>query len=761
MKKIKNSLKSLTERFSLLLVITGYTIINIIFNYRVYWHQIIFDLSKIGAVYGEVQVYEWALEKFYQTLISGHNPFGDSISILYPFGLNFSMLDLGYGLFFPLLRPFLSTNQTLSILVTVSLIAANIGMYLLLRKLNFSKILSFIIGAAYGYMTFLMPRAGHLSYWCLFVFPWFFYFIINFFLVKSNKSKIFSLIGSSIFFALTLWLNFYYFVILLVSIISLIVFYFLVDIKLFFKKIKENIHFLFLEGIIIFILLIPWFIGLYQMFQFDQVPKTNGWGGAIEFASDLFNYFIPSQYGYMLTKFPVLLKPIGIFLKLYTANARSIFENFTYPGVIIILTYFFGLIFYKKIDKKVRKEMLPFFLTSLVILILTLGPFLHVFGHWALTVDEGIRIVIPLPYIILHYIPFLNNIRVPGRLIVGFIFFAYIVCAYIINDFLKNKSIRFKQIFFIILFIIFFVDQRVNNSILPAPQVHPYKIYQSIKYDPAKVSVLEVPFTVRDGFTYFGDGNAIGITVGQIIHGKSVIGGYIGRISDYKKNYYRSDPFLGYIGRFIDEGLLFNPTTNKEDLVNWQNIDIVNSKKTIDFLDIKYIINDDKKLYSSSMSAIYKDLGYEKKLTDSEFSLWEKKLEKSEYKEIQMGDPLNKLLLGFGWHDSENGFRWMERRGMVMFKIIKSRKLDLRFKAASIKENTKMSVYLNKEKIDEISLGTSMKNYQISINKNLISGINYFYFISDKAYIPAEIIPGSLDLRKLSAKFSEIYLTEK
>src|SRR3989339_85070 len=111
MKKITQAVKILTERFPLLLVIIGYTIINVIFNYRVYWHQIIFDLSKIGAVYGEVQVYQWALEKFYQTLISGNNPFGDSISILYPFGLNFSMLDLGYGLFFPLLRPFLSTNQ--------------------------------------------------------------------------------------------------------------------------------------------------------------------------------------------------------------------------------------------------------------------------------------------------------------------------------------------------------------------------------------------------------------------------------------------------------------------------------------------------------------------------------------------------------------------------------------------------------------------------------------------------------------------------
>jgi hypothetical protein len=46
---------------------------------------------------------------------------------------------------------------------------------------------------------------------------------------------------------------------------------------------------------------------------------------------------------------------------------------------------------------------------------------------------------------------------------------------------------------------------------------------------------LEIPFTVRDGFNYFGDRDSIGATVGQLFHEKSVLGGYIGRIADYKK----------------------------------------------------------------------------------------------------------------------------------------------------------------------------------------------------------------------------------
>lgn len=758
MKYFKKFITALFTRFSWLLVILGYLIINVIFNYRLYWHQLIADLSKIGAVYGEVQVFEWALEKFYQSLISGHNPFGSSMAILYPFGLNFSLLDLGYGLFFPLLRPFLSPHQTLSILATVSLVMANLGMYLLLRKLNFNKVTSFMIGAAYGYTTFLMPRAGHLSYWSLFVFPWFYYCFVNLLFDKNRFKKILSSIGIALFFVLTLWINFYYFVILLISVFSLVIYFLFLKTKIFFEEIKKIWKYLLLTAIFISLFLIPWLKGVYDFFVFDSVPKTEGWGGAIEFSSDLFNYFIPSEYGYFVTKFPFLLKPFSLFLKLFTPSARSIFENFTYPGVIILVGYLILTFVFKKLNKKTKENTGPFLFTSIVFFILTLGPFLHVFGHWRLTVDEGVTIVIPLPYIILHYIPFLNNIRVPGRLIVGFIFFAYIVCAYLIDYLLKNKSIRFKKTFFVLLFFIFFVDQRVTNKFLPPSEVHPYKIFQVIKSDKEKVSVLEVPFTVRDGFTYFGSGDAVGMTIGQFWHEKSIIGGYIGRIADYKKNYYRFDPFIGYIGRAIDNKLLNNPIIDKEDLINWQKINIEDSKETIDFLDIKYIINNDKESYSASLSAVYKDLGYEKKMSDDGYSLWEISSGKNEYKNIQMENPADRLFLGFGWHDPEDNFRWADKKSSVMFKVKKPGRYSLHFETAAFYKDQPVTIYLNKKRIARINISTTMKEYSVPVDTEFETGINTVYFMFDKYLRPYDVIRGSLDKRQLAAQFKRIWL---
>lgn len=759
MKNIFNLVKNFMNHFSRPLIIIGYTLINLVFNYNLYWHQLIFDQSKIGAVYGEVQVYEWALDKFYQTLISGKNPFGISTSVLYPFGLNFSLLDLGNGLFFPLFRTFLSVHQTLSIIVTVSLIVANIGMYILLRRLNFSKIISFVIGAAYGYMTFLMPRAGHLSYWSIFLFPWFYYFTINI-LTQKNKFNIFlSSLGMSIIFVLALLVNFYYFTILLISIFSFCIYFFIFKNKLFFNQLKKLWSRFILVGIFILIFLLPWLQSVYEFFIFDLVPKTSGWGGAIEFGSDLFNYFIPSEYGFYVSKYPFLYKPFLFFLKLYTPSARSIFENFTYPGVIILFCYISLIFIYKKFDKTTKNNIKPFLFTSVLFFILTLGPFLHVFGHWTLTLDEGVRIVIPLPYIILHYVPFLNNVRVPGRLIVGFIFCSYIVSAYIINYYLKNKSVRFRQIFFILICLVFFVDHRTINNVNPAPEFHPYKIFNVIKSDKEQVSVMEIPFTVRDGFTYFGSGNDVGLTVGQLLHAKPVIGGYIGRIADYKKNYYKNNPLTGFIGRVIDDNLLANPNIDKDDLKNWKEINIEESKKTIDFLDIKYIIINDDKLYSASLSAILKDLGYNKKIVEKNYSLWESKLKKNEYRDIQVNHISDQLFLGFGWHNLEDSFRWVEKRSDVLFKIKKPGKYKLHFNGASFFSSQYVNIYLNKKKVARVKMSTVMKEYSIPINIRFEPGINTVYFMFEQFHLPSEVYPGDLDNRRLSGKFNRIWLT--
>ena len=742
-----------------ILVLFGFILVNVIFNYNIFWHELVFDRSSIGAVWGEVEVVEWTTEKFYQTIIAGGNPFGLVYGMLYPFKLHLGLTDSGNGIFFLILRPFLSTHQSMAVVITLSQLAASLGMYMLLRRLKIERLISFVIGLAFGYTTFIMPRGGHLNYWCYFVFAWFYYCAIVLFQAKTKRSKIIATLGVAFFFVLTLWLNFYYFVILSTSIASFVVYFLVFKRKIIHRMWVRCWPYIFLIFLFITLFLIPWFKALYEVTFFDQIPKTEGWGGAIEFSSDLFGFFIPSIYNYVIYKY--FIPELDYVISHYLKFARGIFENFTYPGLIIIISYFSYLFISKKKSfQAVHQKVKPYLFTSLFFLVLTLGPFLHVFGHWGITVEEGIRIVLPLPYIVFHYVPFLQNIRAPGRLIIGFIFFAYIVVAYVIDYFLKNKSQRLRRICFVLLLILFFIDHRYINHIFPPPKFYPRRLFQEIKNDPERISVLEIPFVVRDGFTYFGDGDATAMIIGEAIHRKNVLGGYTGRIADYKKIYYRINPLFGFLGRFIDQTIEINPIIDKNDLVNWQNINIVESQKVIDFLDIKYIILDEKKLYVSTMSAILSDLGFQKKSKEQTFSLWQKSLPKKEFLTILMDGKNDVTFLGAGWHGVENNSRWADKKSFVMFKINKERKFNLHFEASAFYQKQPVAIFVNNKKVASFTMGKHMKEYTVPVDTEWSKNINTVHFIFKKSYQPKNIIAGNSDERSIAAQFRKIYLTE-
>ncbi len=117
-----------------MIVFLGYLLINIFFNFNIFWRELFFDRSKIGAVWGEVQAYEWLTDKFYLKLIHGGNPFEVAKNMLYPFGVSIGLVDAGNAFYYIFLRPFFSLHQSMAIVMIISLLLANLGMYLLFRK---------------------------------------------------------------------------------------------------------------------------------------------------------------------------------------------------------------------------------------------------------------------------------------------------------------------------------------------------------------------------------------------------------------------------------------------------------------------------------------------------------------------------------------------------------------------------------------------------------------------------------------------------
>lgn len=696
------------------------------------------------------------MENIYRSLISGNNPFKPIKTLLYPFGVDVVGADAGFAFNLIPFRPFLSPHQSLSIIVVTNLLLANVGMFLLLRKMRFSLLISTLIALAYGNMTFLTVRLGHPGYSVIYLFPWFYYFCFQFIGSKNNFNKLILSFFIPFTFLLTLWQNMYYFIILLISCILFALYFLFYKRKILLNFIQKNILFLFSGFIFSIILILPWLIFLYETMLFSEAVRSlGGWAGAIEFSSDLFGYFIPSIYNYYYADLIISVTNKIPF-------ARGIFENFTYPGIIIIICYF-SLIYLwtrKRIAKKEKNEMFPYLIISLVFLILTLGPFLHILGNWYIQLEDNIKLVLPMPFVFLHYVPFLGNIRAPGRLIVGFIFFAYIISAYIINTILTNRTKLFKTIFFILFFTIFIIDHRSKDELIANPYYYPNRIFKYIAIENSDTTVLEIPFTVRDGFSYFGDYNTITMSVGQFIHKKKIIGGYSGRIPNFVKTYYSQDPFIGYLGRKIDLDIKNNLSIDNKDAKNWKEIDIEKSLNTINFLDIKYIILNTEYSYSDDITNILLSLGYIKQLDDKNYSLFVKEPVKKEYIEINFAKNIGNRQIAMGWYDKENDFRWVNRKSSVMFKIINPRKMFLEFEAATFNKDQKVTIFMNEQKIGEVEVTPERKKYNIQVN-NIKKGINFVNFIFYRAYRPSEIYPGDGDLRKLSAQFTLIKLIEQ
>ncbi|PIY71650.1 hypothetical protein COY87_05065 [Candidatus Roizmanbacteria bacterium CG_4_10_14_0_8_um_filter_33_9] len=722
-----------------------------LFIHKTLWHEFFSDSSKSGAVYGEVQAVEWSEEQLYQNIKSGKNPFSQVKGLFYPFGTNLLSADAGNGFFFLFLRPFFSVHQSMVLLVLIQIILANLGMFLLLRTFGISDAISFLIGLAYGYMTFLMLRLGHLTYFSVYVFPWFYYCFLQ--IIKDNNKiwqKLFFSFTTALVFTLALYHNLYYFIMLCLASFLLLVYVLIFQRKIVVKTLMKNWHWFSLTAVFILIFSSPWLATFYDTYRFEGLPRTEGWGGAIQFSSDLFGYLIPSSYGYFFGKYAEAFSYKFTF-------ASGIFENFTYPGLIIILSYLGGLILLikKTLKKKNLIVVAPYLFAGICFWVLTLGPFLHVFGKWGVILDEGIRVIVPLPYIILHKIPFLSNLRSPGRLIVGFIFFSYILSAYIINFFIKKKSRFFKTIFIIGLFLLFIIDQYFQYS-SASSQFYPNKIYKKINEDKNTSTVMESPSVIRDGFTYFGDEGGFNFFVGQLVYKKPVLAGYFGRVPIFKRDYYINNPLLGYFGRLMDENIKNNGGFNKSDLQAWQKLNINKAKDALNFLDVSYFILDNEKTYSASISADLANLDFKKIMDEKNFSLWKRDIEQKEFLKVNIGKN-DEMYLGMGWNDKERDGRWAWKRSSVMFKVINPKKFILNFQAKTYHKAMPVDIYVDKKKIASVTIPLENKEFTIPVNFVLDRGIHTIHFLFRNAYRPSEIFD-SPDNRQLSAKFINIYL---
>lgn len=596
--------------------------------------SILFNLFIIPVILGKSSIFsdnvptEFGLETELHTIIHLHNPFVSN-QFVYPFSINVALNDPSIALVAPfaILRFAFSPQQSLAIIFILEFFLNNICMYYLLRKLKISEYTSFFVSLLFSFTPFISQRViGHYTYLSLYFFPMEYLILKSFIESRLNKQKLIYSLLFGLLMPFILLSNFYYFFVSLLAIAFSSLYFIFNSRGMLLLFLRKNWLYIVLSVCIMILLLLPWIYSVYLLIATEGIAKTQGLGGSLELSPDLVNVITPSEFNPFYQIIFARLATINSLFAKYNTLFLNSWEQIAYPGIILLVTYFIVLI--AKIKKRIQldlwKNISFHFILSIAFFILALGPFIKIFHRWSINLD-GVAVVFPLPFLLFHYLPGLSILRASGRLVPILVFFMSIVTAYCLDYLFKKISSKKKILFAFFLFIIFLFDQ--YYSVPPAVYQNPPKtIYQYLKQKPDSDTVLEIPFMVRDGFSYLGFVHALQPIYGKTIDGKPTMGGYIARVPPKIFDYYRNLPFIGYILKTIDKGN-YNPLLEKpKEIVLTPypySLDTIQSE--LSSFNISYVILKTDEVYSAYFNSLFSQVGFIQTKSDENYVLLERK----------------------------------------------------------------------------------------------------------------------------------------
>jgi hypothetical protein len=161
--------------------------------------------------------------------------------------------------------------------------------------------------------------------------------------------------------------------------------------------------------------------------------------------------------------------------------------------------------------------------------LLALGPFIHV---------AGVNTYIPGPWALLRYVPLVGLANTPARFSVVLTLAFAVVVADALRDLGRRNPERR-------LALLTGAGVLLAVELLPAPltlysaEIPP--LYRHVAAAPSDITILEIPYGVRDGVSSVGNFTARSQFF-QTAHGKTLMGGYLSRIPRRRVDELRMDP---------------------------------------------------------------------------------------------------------------------------------------------------------------------------------------------------------------------------
>jgi hypothetical protein len=193
---------------------------------------------------------------------------------------------------------------------------------------------------------------------------------------------------------------------------------------------------------------------------------------------------------------------------------------------------------------------------ALIAFVLALGPLLQINGQSLYDLD-GLEVTVPLPYILLHYLPFVKGFRAPNRFSIVLLQAMAVLAGYGAAWLLvKTADARRKRadskaphalrpllaialavvLAGAVLFEHLAVPMPLTDARVPAP-------YQELARQPGDWTLLQLPMGWRNGFGVFGAEDTR-VEWYQTTHGRPILSGNTSRNPAFKFEYFERLPLL-------------------------------------------------------------------------------------------------------------------------------------------------------------------------------------------------------------------------
>lgn len=192
-----------------------------------------------------------------------------------------------------------------------------------------------------------------------------------------------------------------------------------------------------------------------------------------------------------------------------------------------------------------RKQLAVWSVSAVTFILFSLGPLLHINGQSVFDF-EGIQVSFAMPFLLLHYIPFLKENRVPNRFSILVMLSFAVLIAYAVAwlfsrvSQITRRAPRLVAIFSLGLGLLAVPFEHLAIP-LPLTDARVPAVYSQIAQEPGDFAILSLPWGLRNSFTTQGAEDTR-TQFYQSVHGKYLLSGntsrnppalfeYFGRVS--------------------------------------------------------------------------------------------------------------------------------------------------------------------------------------------------------------------------------------